>query len=81
MWMASRALIVAGHSQDLTGMGSSWNIKMPVVIPMEHSIWAAVQDGNTFRVQRELALGLAPSIMDEDGWGLLHVSKRSDAYG
>src|ERR1700712_3141610 len=73
--MASRALTISGLGHDLSGVGASWTIRMPIVVQFIDAVWQATRAGNTHFLQNSFSQHqYSPYIVDEVGWTLLTVS-------
>ena len=73
-WLGSRALVVSGISQGLSGVGASWTIAMPIVIPGSDPIWHAAKNGNIAYLQHQFSQGrVTPFVINSDGVSLLLV--------
>ena len=73
-WAASRVLSSTGRLDDLSGIGASWTIRIPRVIPPNAHIWWQICSGSTIQVQNSLMEGLAsPFDVNAEGDSLLNV--------
>jgi hypothetical protein len=73
-WMISRAISIMSNYGDLSGIGASWTVRLPRVIPFGARIWTLVESGDLKGVQEEFAKNHAsPFDVEEHGWTLLHV--------
>lgn len=76
-WVASRALVLRSVVNDLSGIGASWTVKMPIVVE-ESTIFSAAGVGNIQHIQRQFSQRLiSPFIVNIFGQTLLHVSHHS----
>jgi len=71
-WMASRAIMISSMTNDLSGIGASWSIRVPIVVPKSDERWHKVIYGDLAATQRCLAQGgNYPQAVNEDGETLL----------
>ena len=74
-WMASRALMISSIGSHLTGLGTDWLVRMPVVVPETHPAWTAALLGDIDFLQKCFWDGIAtPRMITPSGSNLLHVS-------
>ncbi|KAK3651328.1 hypothetical protein LTR56_005785 [Elasticomyces elasticus] len=83
-WLASKALMVAGNVNDLSGVGASWSFRFPVVVPANDRVWWIVRHGNLQALQKLFQDSVYnPYVINEYGTTLLHRavnSGRPEAY-
>ncbi len=73
-WAVSRVLSITGRLDDLSGLGASWTIRIPRVIPSDANIWCQISLGSISQIQNCLTKGLAsPFDVDTGGDSLLNV--------
>ena len=77
LWTVARVFRVSGRSNDLTGVGASWTIKIPRVIPSSSLVFRQIMHGSVEDLQTTFQNHLAsPYDVDEDGRSLLRVCSR-----
>lgn len=73
-WAVSRVLSLTGRLDDLSGLGASWTVRIPRVIPSNANIWWQISYGSVIQVQNSFTKGLAsPFDVDAEGNSLLNV--------
>lgn len=73
-WFASRTLIVNGTSGGLTGIGASWNLRIPFILSSSDMLWRCIEDDNlsslTYLISRNSSI---LNVVDENGYSPMLV--------
>ena len=73
-WVASRAISIASLANDLSGVGASWSVKMPIVLDRREHLWTAIAEDKVRLVQEYFARReYSPYTMDKSGYTILFV--------
>ncbi|RMY75469.1 hypothetical protein D0863_02568 [Hortaea werneckii] len=68
-WFASRALIVNGTSGGLTGIGASWTLRIPFILPGSDTLWKYIEDDNLPSLRSHILWNVSNlNVVDEDGY-------------
>ena len=68
--------MISGYATNLSAVGGSWTLKIPVVIGNSELVWHFLRRGDIAHHLTDCWDSLGPWIVDQDGDSLLHVSKR-----
>ena len=78
-WALTRALMISSSWDALSGVGSSWVVRMPVIVPTSHPLWHAVTQGNIEYLQNRFSNGEANVYtVNEHGFSMLHYAVNYD---
>jgi len=73
-WFASRTLIVNGTSGGLTGIGASWTLRIPFILPPSDLLWKIIEDDNLSSLRSHTLWNVSNlNVVDEDGYSPLLV--------
>ncbi|OTA40007.1 hypothetical protein BTJ68_00202 [Hortaea werneckii EXF-2000] len=68
-WFASRSLIVNGTSGGLTGIGASWTLRIPFILPNSDLLWRYIEDDDLSSLRHRISRYIPNlNVVDEDGY-------------
>ncbi|RMZ13503.1 hypothetical protein D0860_02484 [Hortaea werneckii] len=68
-WFASRSLIVNGTSGGLTGIGASWTLRIPFILPASDFLWRCIEDDDLSSLRYLISQNNSIlNVIDENGY-------------
>lgn len=73
-WFASRTLIANGTSGCLTGIGATWTLRIPFILPTNNCLWRFIVDDNLSSLRNQISWEkLNLNVVDEYGYSPMFV--------